>query len=215
MRIPVTDCICFRAGKVHLYSDFDGTYLPVAKEELKQKTNINLDVYCRENSELLEKTKGNLDFHISTGRNFDSFFKMMEFLKQKNIHLPLPDSLITENGSDEFIKTGSDKDFYEKDIFPFSETKTFKTKEERSLECKNLNMKYGLNKLFDVKKSIKDAIKNKDIVIVAGNGSNDFDMLNPLNYVDLKKYEENQKTKNFSEQKHIKNLKISKLYWMV
>ncbi len=58
----------------------------------------------------------------------------------------------------------------------------------------------ALTKLYDTKKALKQAIKNNDIVIAAGDGSNDFDMLNPLEYLDkdfVKSCEENSSHKDF------------------
>lgn len=42
-----------------------------------------------------------------------------------------------------------------------------------------------LTKLYDTKQAVKRAIKNNDLVIVAGDSSNDFNMLNPAMYIDL------------------------------
>ena len=44
----------------------------------------------------------------------------------------------------------------------------------------------ALSKLYDTKEAVKRARLNNDFVIAAGNGSNDIEMLNPLNYIDTK-----------------------------
>lgn len=41
-----------------------------------------------------------------------------------------------------------------------------------------------LNKSFDVKEALKDALENNDMIIVAGDSDNDIEMLNLENYVD-------------------------------
>ena len=40
-----------------------------------------------------------------------------------------------------------------------------------------------LTKLFDTRNAVMEAMNNNDLVIVAGDGSNDFKMLNPLEYI--------------------------------
>lgn len=63
-----------------------------------------------------------------------------------------------------------------------------------------------LTKLYDTKKAVQDAIKNNDFVITAGDGKNDFEMLNPLNYIetsdldaDLQKQLKNLNEENISK----------------
>lgn len=48
----------------------------------------------------------------------------------------------------------------------------------------------GLTKVFDTKEAVSKAIKNNDLVIVAGDGSNDFEMLNPLEYISKQEWEQ-------------------------
>lgn len=47
-----------------------------------------------------------------------------------------------------------------------------------------------LSKLFDAKKALQNAMKNNDLVIVAGDASNDKEMLNIFNYIDTSKYKD-------------------------
>ena len=47
-----------------------------------------------------------------------------------------------------------------------------------------------LTKVFDTKEAVADAIKNNNLVIVAGDGSNDFEMLNPLEYISKQEWEQ-------------------------
>ena len=74
-----------------------------------------------------------------------------------------------------------------------------------------------LTKLFDTKEALKAAVKNNDIVVTAGDGSNDFDMLNPLRYLEddfIRQCEEKSQYKDFyrgSMQKRLEDLK--KVYY--
>ena len=206
MKVARVVPVNFRAGKVHLFSDFDGTYCPIRKKELTGKNPVNIDSYCRDINKFLNKTNDSLDFHITTGRNFDSYKRIMEFLNKQNVHLPMPDSLITENGKYEYKKIGTDKDFFEQNKFPYDASKHLLSSEHRLEESKRLGINYAPDKLYDAKKSIIDAVKNKDIVIVCGDGTNDFNMLNPLNYIDLKKYEEKSENKSFFQGRMHKKL---------
>ncbi|MCQ2788845.1 MAG: hypothetical protein MJ229_00560 [bacterium] len=45
----------------------------------------------------------------------------------------------------------------------------------------------ALSKLYDTRKAVAEAKKNDDLVIVAGDSSNDYDMLNPAMYIDYPK----------------------------
>lgn len=46
----------------------------------------------------------------------------------------------------------------------------------------NKSKDVGLTKLFDTKEALKKAKKNNDLIIVAGDSSNDYEMLNPILY---------------------------------
>lgn len=57
----------------------------------------------------------------------------------------------------------------------------------------------GLTKLYDTKNAVERAKKNNDLVLVSGDGANDFNMLNIFRYIDLDEYlPENLKNKNLS-----------------
>ena len=340
MRITgVKDKINFTAGKVEVFSDFDGTYCPARHSSLH---DVNSDgfmpEYCDRIDKFLKSTEGDLHFNITTGRTYGEYECISWLLRMRNFRLPFPETLITKDGSDRLIRNGSDSDFYERGVFPFSYDRRFKEKEEhiksmtnwdgagihdelkrlvgkykirlveadsqnsvfdygdRSLfsegklnpeDWRNLpsrdghilehqtpvaeyvlgsrndgNLKfylvfppdYGycpernwiydnfmddlraymssknihynmewegpeqynkfriscsitpqfengpLTKLYDTKEAVKKALKNDDVVITAGDGSNDFDMLNPLRYLDkdfLTECEKNSKNKTF------------------
>lgn len=58
----------------------------------------------------------------------------------------------------------------------------------------------ALTKLYDIKEALKKATTEKDVVVTVGDGSNDFDMLNPLEYIEKEKwakFKENSKCKEF------------------
>lgn len=331
--------LSFTAGKVHVYSDFDGTYCPARHSSLhKEGANGYMKDYCSKMDSFIKSTKGDLDMHITTGRTFGEFEAISHLLKMRNFYLPLPESFISKNGSDEYIKFGTDNQFYTKGEFPYRYLEPNKLKEEEIKELtnwdglklkdfiKNLAKRYNLNfieadsensvqdygnnslfsegkldsdewkklpikdgkiqehkipianfvmgsrkdgnlkvnlifppdygycpernyiydsfmneikeflavnkinysmdwdvpskynhyrnhcnivpkingagltKLYDTKKALADAVKNNDIVVVAGDGSNDFEMLNPLEYIEQKDweiYKKNSKCKYF------------------
>ena len=68
-----------------------------------------------------------------------------------------------------------------------------------------------LTKQYDVEIALKDAINNQDLIIVAGDGSNDFTMLNPLKYINKdfynKCYQESTK-KDFYQSSMEDKLKV-------
>ena len=335
----ITKNINFTAGKVHVYTDFDGTYCPAKHSSLHiEGENTFMYQYCTKMDKFLKSTEGDIHLHVTTGRTFGEFEAISYLLNFRKFFLPLPESFISKNGSDEFIKDGTDADFYKKGIFPYKYSEPNKLKEneikkltnwdginlrnfvrnlasryklniieadsensvkdygsnslfsegklkpdewkrlpnyngkitEHSIpiadfvlgsrkdgnlklnliispdygfcpernyiydnfmnEIKNYlnsnNVKYSmdwevptksnhyrnhcnispkieglaLSKLYDAKCSLKDAIKNNDMVIVAGDGSNDFNMLNPFEYIeqsDWEKYKSNSECKYF------------------
>lgn len=351
----IANSINFTAGKVELYTDFDGTYCPAKHSSLHDpNANMFMNEYCDRMDKFIKSTEGDLHVNITTGRTLGEYESISWLLKMRNFKLPLPETIITKNGSDRHIKNGTDDDFYNKGHFPYSFNKTYKSKEchlkeltnwdgneiykevrrladkykirfvegdsensvfdygEKSLfsngklnpdEWKRLPIKNGiiqqhqvpiadyslgsrkdgilklhfifspdygfcpernwiydnfmndlkayfstkkvhynikwepannqnkhriscsitpeyehgeLTKLYDTKEAVKKAIKNNDIVITAGDGSNDFDMLNPLKYLDedyIRKCEKNSKNKEFYRQNMQKILKdLQKVY---
>ena len=329
----------FTAGKVNLYTDFDGTYCP-AKHSTLHDPNANgfMNEYCNRINKFWQTTNGDVHFNITTGRTLGEYESISWLLKMRNFRLPFPETIITKDGSDRFVKTGTDTDFYEQGKFPFNYHSPQKEKEteiknltnwdgdkihaklkrlankykirlveadsenavsdygERSLFssgkldpddwkklpsqngqiiehtppvadyvlgsrndgklkfnlifppdygfCPERNWIYdnivtdlkgyldskkiryhmewepasdsnhhriscsitplfengALTKLYDTKKALKEAVKNNDIVIAAGDGSNDFDMLNPLGYLEedfIKECEKNSSHKEF------------------
>ena len=188
MKIMCVNNINFNAGKVHFYSDFDGTYLAEKDRDIKEGKKIpELRSYAERMNKFFHSSDNQLDFHITTGRkNFDSYKRVSELFKKNNIHLPLPDSFIVANGYLEFLITNKNNDFYGSGIFPYDETKPIKRphRAEKS-------------KAYNILSLLESTIKNNDIIIIAGNHGNDREMLNPLKYIDFKEYEEKSINKSF------------------
>lgn len=340
MRITnITNSLSFTAGKVQVYSDFDGTYCPTKHSSIRDNTNDKfIEEYCAKMNDFFQKTENDLHFHITTGRTYSEYEAISQLLKKRGYKLPLPESFIAKNGSDEYFKQTNNSDFYQNDKFPFNYKKTNLQKEENIRKAtgwngeaiknfiKNLAEKYklrfveagsensvrdygenslfskgklnpddwqklpisngkikqhdkpvvdyalgarkdgnlkinlifspdygycrernyiydtfmneikdflqkenidynmswdipskhnhyrnhcnitpniegkALTKLYDTKEAFKKAVREKDMVVVAGDGSNDFDMLNPLEYIDKQewaKFKENSKCKEF------------------
>ncbi len=122
----------FGLGKVELYSDFDHTYCPISHADIHfstPDTKPEFVQYCDSFQKFFDNTKDGLHFHITTGRTFGEYQTVSTLIKNQGFKLPLPDSFIAKNGSDEYIKTGSDSDFYERKVFPFSYDVTNQEKE--------------------------------------------------------------------------------------
>lgn len=124
----------FRAGKVRVFSDFDKTFSPASHSNFARQMDKRFVDAIRENfksfKDFLANTKDGLKFTITTGRTFGEFQKMAEIARERKFGMPLPDTLIVKNGSDEHIRTGSDEAFYNGGEFPFKYDVTNKEKEE-------------------------------------------------------------------------------------
>ena len=134
----VTSHLNFMAGKVHVYSDFDGTYCPAKHSSLHNEgENGFMNEYCSKMDKFIKSTEGDMHFHVTTGRTFGEYDAISHLLRMRNFRLPLPESFISKNGSDEFIKNGSDAEFYEKGVFPYKYTEPNKLKEEEIKKLTN------------------------------------------------------------------------------
>ena len=109
--------------------------------------------------EFLNNTREGLKFTITTGRTFGEFLTMAEVARERKFGMPLPDTLIVKNGSDEHIRTGTDEDFYNGGEFPFKYEVTNKEKEAKIKEISGWD---GAK----VKKIIYDALKPYNFRIV-------------------------------------------------
>ena len=131
----ITSGLNFKSGKVHLFSDFDGTYLPANHSSLyNPEENEQLGLYSNKMKDFFEKTEGDLFFNISTGRTFGEYEVVSELIRKNGFKLPLPQTFIAKNGSDKYLKNGTDEAFYAGGKFPFSYQLTDKVKEEQLLK---------------------------------------------------------------------------------
>ena len=144
----------FGQGKVNAYFDFDNTYCPASHSGLKHMSpseHPGFVEYCTNFKNFFNNTREGLKFHITTGRTLGEYNAVSYLVRMRGFELPLPDSVITKNGSDEYIKQGSDEDFYKHGKFPFTPDKRNIQKEE---DIKKLTgwdgpkIKEGLKKIF-------------------------------------------------------------------
>lgn len=132
MRLRTSRAYPVFCGKVHIYSDFDGTYCPEkhsAMHNLEQ--NPKMLSYCNKMDKFFKAARDDVDFSVTTGRTLGEFEAVLWLLKFRNYRLPLPKSVIVKNGSDEHWKTGRDSDFYDKGIFPYNYKDTSREKENK------------------------------------------------------------------------------------
>lgn len=153
----------FKAGKVRVFSDFDRTFLPAKHQHFVQVSDerfVNaIKKYFKNFSEFLNKTKDGLKFTITTGRTFGEFLTMAEIARERKFEMPLPDTLIVKNGSDEHTRVGTDEDFYNGGEFPFKYEVTNKEKEEKIRQISGWD---GAK----VKQILKDIFKSYNFRIV-------------------------------------------------
>lgn len=156
--------ISFKAGKIELFSDFDRTYFPASQGGMKKMSPNShpwFAQYCTKFKNFLNNTREGLKFHITTGRTFGEYQTISELIKDRGFELPLPDTFIAKNGSDEYIKIGTDEDFYTKGIFPFSYDRTNTEKEKRLKELTGWDGP-------KIKEKLKELLKEHDFRIVEG-----------------------------------------------
>lgn len=102
--------ISFQAGITTLYSDFDGTYMPISHNDAcnneplekvkKDKLNNNFNEFKK-----FEEIAGcKFNFIITTGRNVPEFTYFIKKIKDKGVNVPLPAKLIIRDGGDLFTK---------------------------------------------------------------------------------------------------------------
>ena len=155
----------FKAGKVHLFSDFDRTYLPSSHIDFQSNYDKNfyenITNYFNNFRKFLNNTKGGLNFTITTGRTFDEFSTMAYVARERKIDMPLPDTLICKNGSDEYLRTGTDADFYSGGEYPFKYGITNKQKEESIKKLTNWDGP-------KIKEKLTEIFKKYDLQLVEG-----------------------------------------------
>ncbi len=123
----------FKSGKVNAYFDFDLTYCPVSQENLRLGTcydKKNFRKYCESFAEFTDEAGDDFKFHVTTGRTLAEYEIISRLIRKCGYKLPLPSSVITKNGSDEYIKSAKDDAFYVNGDFPFSKKSRNISKEE-------------------------------------------------------------------------------------
>ena len=82
--------LSFTAGKVDIFSDFDGTYFSESQFNLHDITsekvrdlNVNLNTF----DDFIKNTESDIDFKITTGRTFGEFENMVKLMKSKGIEM--------------------------------------------------------------------------------------------------------------------------------
>jgi len=167
----------FKSGKLYLFTDFDHTLLPMNIDKfqsLSEQEKSDVRKYFKGIKEFFTKCGHSLKLVVTTGRDIEEFQSVINYARENNIPLPLPDTLITENGRHKYKRRFMDK------IFPG--TKGYSYRESLVQQYKRrINTS---DKKFDVTKLIKKVMRKGDFIIVAGDGSNDIKMLNPLTYVE-------------------------------
>lgn len=172
MRVSgINNKIGFTAGKVDLYSDFDGTYCPATHSSLHNpNANSFMSEYCNKMNKFLETTNGDIHFNITTGRTLGEYESISWLLKMRNFKLPFPETVITKDGSDRFAKIGSDDDFYVRNKFPFDYNIPQKDKE---LDIKRLTNWDG-DKIHSEIKQLTDKYYIKFIEADSENSVSDY-----------------------------------------
>jgi hypothetical protein len=125
--------LSFKAGKVDFYSDFDHTYFPSSQSGIrsaKPEDYPGLVKYFESFKRFFNNTREGLKFHLTSGRTFGEFETISYQTKESGFQMPLPDTFIAKNGSDEYVRVSSDDEFYRDGKFPFRYDATNKEKEE-------------------------------------------------------------------------------------
>lgn len=120
-----------------------------------------------------DKSKLNIDIAFPYGMNIDGIYdSFQKYCKEKKLAVSIEKY---------------DPDFCS--IIPnYDKMGNYQLMPARVISIKPMvDAKTNLTKLHDVKQKVSENIKkkNNDLIIVAGDGSNDETMLNPLNYLDL------------------------------
>jgi hypothetical protein len=156
----------FKAGKVRVFSDFDRTFLPSSHKDFVKNNDAifikTITEYFKSFNEFLKNTRKGLKFTITTGRTFGEFLTMAEVARQREFRMPLPDTLIVKNGSDEHIRIGTDEDFYNGMEFPFKYEITNKEKEAKIKEVSGWDGAKFKKIIYDVLNQYKFRIVEAD-----------------------------------------------------
>lgn len=113
MKIQPLKQISFNAGKTTLYSDFDGTFYPYPQNFNFQddKSKSNADGYFSKFNILKKNFDKNLDIKLTTGRTFGEIKDIFQKAANGGVSMPMPSSIITKNGGDEFFNNNTSSSF--------------------------------------------------------------------------------------------------------
>ncbi len=162
--------ISFKSGKVKGYFDFDDTYLPVSHAQLKSEApgqNQELKQYCQELESFFYQIhkEGGFNFSITTGRTLGEYEAISNLIREKGYKLPFPDSVIVKNGSDEYIKTKNDGEFYVRGIFPFNQDSRNLEKEQEIRNMTNWDAD-------SIRAKVKNILESHDFDVVEADSEN-------------------------------------------
>ena len=91
-------------GKVILFADFDGTFMPFSHESIcTDRSKFPKEEFSRYFglfSEFLKKNENKLEVIITTGRNLPKFMAFIEHIKRNDAYIPLSKKVIVNNGGD-------------------------------------------------------------------------------------------------------------------
>ena len=91
-------------GKVILFADFDGTFMPFSHESIcTDRSKFPKEEFSRYFglfSEFLKKNEDKLELIITTGRNLPKYMAFIEHIKRNDAYIPLPQKVIVNNGGD-------------------------------------------------------------------------------------------------------------------
>ena len=91
-------------GKVVLFADFDGTFMPFSHESVcTERSKFPKEEFSRYFglfSDFLKKNENKLEIIITTGRNLPKFMAFLEHIKRNDAYIPLPKKVIVNNGGD-------------------------------------------------------------------------------------------------------------------
>ena len=102
-------------GKVILFADFDGTFMPFSHESVcTDRSKFPKEEFSRYFglfSEFLKNNEDKLELIITTGRNLPKFEAFLEHIKRNEAYIPLPKKVIVNNGGDIYQSNNPEKFF--------------------------------------------------------------------------------------------------------
>ena len=102
-------------GKVFLFADFDGTFMPFSHKSICTERSIfpkeEFSRYFGLLSDFIKNNEKRLELIITTGRNLPKFTAFLEHIKRNEAHIPLPKKIIVNNGGDIYQSDNPDNIF--------------------------------------------------------------------------------------------------------